>query len=435
MQKSRSKQRPFWIAIFAISFTLFVLWFFLLRHYKYTTDAYVAGNQILITPLQDGFITDIYTDNTFLVAKNQLLVQLDPTDAQIAFDAAAENLSNVVREVCLTTHQTLAYAADIEVQKAKLILAIEDWQHRIGVIHEGGVSLENLQRSEAILNESYFGLVQAVNLYQKELALLQGQSIKNNPLVLKAGDQLAEAWVRLYRTRVYSPVEGIVAQRTGQVGMWVSSGQSMMSVIPLDQIWIHANYKETQMARMRIGQKVYITADMYGLGVVFHGNIVGLPMGAGNAFSLLPPQNLSGNWIKIVQRLPVRVALDLEELKAHPLRIGMTCRALTDLKDPTGLLVPDNTQGPHYTTDIYVDEVTGAPEYITKIIMENIDPPLFPFAEFPIETMELPDPEAIMRDSNLGSIREMEQTIRNLFSKKPFKLRAEWQKRHKKTAE
>lgn len=433
MPKSNHRQRWFWIITSSICFIGLILWFTLVRNFKYTTDAYVYGNQILITPLQDGFITDIYTDNTFLVAKNQLLVQLDPTDAQIAFDASVENLANVTRQVCLTMHQALACASEVEVQKAKLILAIEEWQHRINVIHEGGVSLENLQVSEADLVEAYYQLNQAKQNYKKELALLQGLSIRQNPLVQKAADELAETWVRLYRTRVYSPVEGIVAQRTGQVGMWVSSGQSMMSVIPLDQIWAHANYKETQMDRMRIGQKVYITADMYGLGVVFHGRIVGLPMGAGNAFSLLPPQNLSGNWIKIVQRLPVRVALDPEELKEHPLRIGMTLRAMTDLRDKDGLLVPDNFQGPHYTTRIYEDEVIGAPEYINKTIMHNIDPLLLPYAEFPIESMELPDEDAIIRNANLGSIEQMEETLRKLFSQKPFKMRAKWQERKKKS--
>lgn len=420
MSKIRRKVKIFWSIVFVFIFSLALSWFLVFRHYKYTTDAYVAGNQILITPLQDGFITDIYTDNTFLVAKNQLLVQLDPTDAQIAFDAAADALGKVVRETCKAFHQAFAYAAEIEVRKAILIKDVQDWVHRINVIEQGGVSLENLQHAEAALGTSYYHLVQAKKHYQKEMSLLQGQSIQSNPFVQKAAQTLTEAWVKLYRCRVYSPVEGIVAERTGQVGMWVSSGQSMMSVIPLDQIWAHANFKETQMDKMRIGQKVKMTADMYGLGVVYNGTIAGLPGGAGNAFSLLPPQNLSGNWIKIVQRLPVRVALDMEELKAHPLRIGMTMRALVDLRDKEGLLVPDNTKGPHYTTNIYAEETWGANDYVNDVIAKNIDPLLSYYREHAIEMIDLPDEDSLLQVPELEGVDMRNAPVPGSF---PSKLR------------
>jgi len=182
-----------------------------------------------------------------------------------------------------------------------------------------------------------------------------------------------------------------VAQRTIQVGMWVPSGQPLMSVIPLNQIWVNANYKETQLKSMRLGQKVDITADLWGSSVLFHGTIVGLPGGAGNAFSLLPPQNLSGNWIKIVQRLPVRVALDPNEIEAYPLRLGLSCRSIVDTRQIGGKMVPITTEGsPLYSTPIFAEEEKGDQERIESIISSNIDPKLISFAK---ATMTLPDVE------------------------------------------
>lgn len=187
--------------------------------------------------------------------------------------------------------------------------------------------------------------------------------------------------VDLYRCNIYSPVQGLVAQRSIQVGMWVPSGQPLMAIIPLDQIWVNANFKETQMKRMRIGQPVQITSDLYGYETKFHGRIAGLPGGAGNAFSILPPQNLSGNWIKIVQRLPVRVELEESELRAHPLRIGLSMEAIVDLKAP-GALVPASPKGsPSYVTDIFKKEEEGDLGWIDQIIETNMDPSLQEYAK------------------------------------------------------
>ncbi|MES2121832.1 MAG: HlyD family secretion protein, partial [Chlamydiota bacterium] len=172
---------------------------------------------------------------------------------------------------------------------------------------------------------------------------------------------------------------------------WVKKGQPLMSVIPLNQIWVNANFKETQLKHMRIGQNVSLTSDLYGSEVVFHGKVVGLPGGAGNAFSLLPPQNLSGNWIKIVQRLPVRVALDMNELKAHPLRLGLSMEARVDLRDQAGKLVPDSPKGsPLYATPIYAIEEVGDHKLIESIILDNLDPVLITYADTPYTPQEAP---------------------------------------------
>lgn len=363
-----------------------ILWIFLFQYYVYTDDAYVEGNQIYITPLRPGFITAIHTDDTFLVKKGQLLIELDMTDSQIALEQAQQNLANEVREICQAFHQVFVYKAEIESRKAELIRTAQDFKHREDVLEIEGVSLEDFEHAVAALRVGYFSLKATESLYDQSLALVHGTSIRDHPRVLGRADHLREAWVQLYRTKIYAPVEGLVAQRKIQVGMYVQEGQPLMSVIPLDQIWVNANYKETQMKEMRIGQKVRITSDLYGWDVVFNGVIVGLPGAAGNAFSLLPPQNLSGNWIKIVQRLPVRVKLDPEEIKKHPLRIGLSMEAIVDLRDQDGPLVPTTSEGaPLYETSIFQMEEAGDQALVEAIINENLDPALLQYIDKPLD--------------------------------------------------
>jgi membrane fusion protein (multidrug efflux system) len=373
-----------WCSLFLLAIIGFISWEVFSHFYAYTDDAYVEGNKIMIMPLHDGFITDIYTDDTFLVKKGDVIIQLDETDFKLAYENEKALLGKMVREVCQTFHQAFAYAADIEVRKAELIKAKQDWDHRIAVVNQGGVSVENMEHAVAALKANYYAFKETESLYHKQTALIQGVSISDNPLVKAQIEKVKIAWVNLYRCKIYAPVDGLIAQRNAQVGMWFKAGDPLLTLIPLDQIWVNANFKETQMKRMRIGQKVRVTADLYGQGVKYRGTIVGLPGGAGNAFSILPPQNLSGNWIKIVQRLPVRVALDPDTLKKYPLRLGLSMRAFAKLEDQNGALVPTTTQGsPHYTTAIFTKEEVGVDQIITEILTSNIDAALKDFTTTP----------------------------------------------------
>lgn len=376
----------FWSVTAALAVLGFFSWLFFFRYFEFTNDAYVHGNQVYITPLHSGFVTSIHTDDTFLVKKGELLVVLDKTDAIIALQKAEEELAQTVRQVCEMFHQVFVYRAEIDAKTAEFIRNAQDYIHRERVYQEEGVSLEDFEHSIAALRAQYASLEMTAALYHKALSLVQNTSIKTHPLVIAASDKVRDAWVYLYRCDIYSPVEGLAAQRTIQVGMWVPAGQPLMSVIPLDQIWVNANYKETQLKRMRVGQKIDITVDLWGVENVFHGTIVGLPGGAGNAFSLLPPQNLSGNWIKIVQRLPVRVALDPEELKARPLRLGLSCEALVDTRQGGDILVPTTTAGsPLYSTPIFEEEEKGDYARFEEIISANLDPKLSSYASSPLE--------------------------------------------------
>lgn len=391
LKKKRGKLASFfWGFILMLAILGIVYWLFIGRFIEYTDDAYVQGNQIRITSLKPGFITAIHTDDTYLVKKGQLLIELDTTDAIIALEFSKKELAKVVREVCQAFHEVFALRSEIEVKKAELIRTAQDYHHRAGVIAAEGVSLEDFQHAIAALRASYFSLKATESFYRQSLAFVQGTAIKSHPLVQSAADLLRDKWVQLYRCKIYSPVDGLAAQRTIQVGMWVKAGWPLLSVIPLDQMWVNANYKETQLGQMKIGQKVSMTSDFYGLDVVFHGHVVGLPGAAGNAFSLLPPENLSGNWIKIVQRLPVRVDLDPDELKTHPLRIGLSMEATVDLLDQNGPVVPNSSEGsPTYYTPIFEREEQGDRELIDAIINENLDPQLEQYAEDPISLNEI----------------------------------------------
>ena len=384
MNKGKTLLWVFWGGIALLGILGFFYWLIFWKYRAYTDDAYVHGNQVMLTPLRSGFVKSILTDDTFLVEKGQLLVQLDETDSKIALQKAKENLADVVREVCQNFHEVFALKAEVESKKALFIKAAQDYEHRVAVLDERGVSLEDFEHAEAALRSSFFLLQMAETMFEKSYSIVQNTTILSHPKVLLAATETRQAWVHLYRCNIYSPVRGLAAQRTIQVGMWVPEGTPLMAVIPLNQIWVNANFKETQMALMKIGQPVKVTVDMYGDGVIFNGKIVGLPGGAGNAFSILPPQNLSGNWIKIVQRLPVRVEIPEEQLLEHPLRIGLTSKATVNLKVP-GSRVPTTTEGsPSYLTDIYENEESGDLSWIDEIIENNLDPSLNQFANTPL---------------------------------------------------
>lgn len=386
-EKEKPKKKlylVYWGIVAGVALVTSVCYFVFFRNIAYTDDAYVQGNQVMLTPLVPGFVTGIFTDDAFLVSKGQVLVELDTTNAKIALDQAKESLASKVREICGYFHDVFALRAEIGSLKAEFIKAAQDYEHRLYVLDAGGVSLEDFEHAEAALRSSFF-LLQMKEIYlEKALALVKNTSIFSHPDVLNAADNARQAFVNLYRCKITSPVEGIVAQRSIQVGMWVPQGQPLLAIIPLDQIWVNANFKETQMKKMRINQQVTLHSDLYGWDVPFQGKIVGLPGGAGNAFSILPPQNLSGNWIKIVQRLPVRIEIDKETLLKYPLRIGLSMEVTVDLAQP-GLLVPTSTEGsPNYTTNIFQKEEAGDLTWIEEIILKNADSTLNEFLTKPL---------------------------------------------------
>ncbi|HEX4635049.1 MAG TPA: efflux RND transporter periplasmic adaptor subunit [Rhizomicrobium sp.] len=305
------------------------------RFSESTDDAYVAGNIVAVTSRENATVTALYADNTQQVHQGQLLIEMDPSVADVNMRAAEANLARAARAVRGTFASADSYAAQLEQAEVTLAQAKSDYQRRQAAL-AGAVSGEELghardavQAAEAAVNSARGGLAQA----QSGIA---GVDVAHNPDVLAAEAQLRAAAIVLAHMKIVAPVDGIIAQRTVQVGQRVNAGAPLMAVVPLSNVWVDANFKEVQLARMRIGQPVQVTTDIYGSKVVYHGLVAGLGAGSGSAFSILPPQNASGNWIKIVQRVPVRIALDGRELKDNPLRIGLSVTVQVDVHDQSG---------------------------------------------------------------------------------------------------
>lgn len=350
----------------------FIYWLVWARFYQYTDDAYVDGNNVVITPQVGGIVESFSILNGDFVPQGMVLVELDKTDARISLGKAVADLGYAVRDVRQMFEKAKQYAAMIEVKKAEFIKSAQDYEHRVNLIDEGGVSLENFEHAVASLKASFSDLIATEYQYRAAAAQVENTTVENHPLVEQMKNRVRDAYVVLRRCTIKAPVTGLIAQRTVQVGETVASGQPIMAVVPLDQMWVTANYKEVQLAKMRIGQPVKITSDTYGSRVVFHGKVAGIGGGTGSVFSVLPPQNATGNWIKIVQRVPVRITLDQEQIKQHPLRLGLSMETTVDIHDTTQPFVPEiRPQEPLFSTDVFATQEEGANALIAKIILDN----------------------------------------------------------------
>jgi len=317
------------------------VWYLDSRHYESTDDAYVGGNVVAVTSRETGTVIGLHADNTQSVKRGQLLVELDPASVDIAFEAAKANLARVVRQVRGEFSGADRFNAQAAQARVQLTAAEADLARRQNA-PEGVVAGEELQHARDQVRAAQAAVAAAEGGLAQSRAAIAGSDVARNPDVLAAEAQLRNAAISESHMRIVAPVDGVVAQRTVQVGQQIAAGAPIMAVVPLQSVWIDANFKEVQLARMRVGQPVDVTTDMYGDDVVFHGRIEGLGAGSGSAFALLPPQNASGNWIKIVQRVPVRIALDARELQQHPLRVGLSVKAKADMRDQSGSLMTDN---------------------------------------------------------------------------------------------
>ena len=340
MRAARAERRRKGFLLFGAAMVIAALaygawWLFEGRFTESTDDAYVAGNIVAVTSRENATVTALYADNTQAVHRGQLLIEMDPSTADVNMRAAEANLARAARSVRGTFASADSYSAQLSQAEVALAQAKSDYQRRQSAL-AGAVSGEELGHArdavaaaEAAVNSARGGLAQAQSG-------ISGVDIAHNPDVLTAEAQLRAAALVLAHMKIVAPVDGEIAQRTVQVGQHVNAGAPLMAVVPLSDVWVDANFKEVQLARMRIGQPVKITTDIYGSKVVYHGRVAGLGAGSGSAFAVLPAQNASGNWIKIVQRVPVRIALDSAELKDNPLRVGLSVSADVDVTDQSG---------------------------------------------------------------------------------------------------
>ncbi|HZC86838.1 MAG TPA: efflux RND transporter periplasmic adaptor subunit [Steroidobacteraceae bacterium] len=307
-------------------------WAQVLRYRQSTDDAYVGGNVVQITPQISGTVVAVGADDTQFVKAGQPLVRLDPADAHVALDQAEAQLARTVRDVRNLYATSSQLAATVQMRETELAAARSDLARRQQLVVTGAISGEELQHAVDAVKTAQAQLIAAGQQLAGNRARVDGTTLEDHPQVRDAAAAVRNAYLTLDRTELTAPVAGFVARRNVQLGQRVSPGAPLMAVVPLDQVWVDANFKEPQLAHMRIGQPVRVTADLYGGHVVYHGTVAGFGAGTGAAFSLLPAQNATGNWIKIVQRVPVRIALDPREIAAHPLQIGLSMKAEVDVK-------------------------------------------------------------------------------------------------------
>jgi membrane fusion protein (multidrug efflux system) len=363
------------VGVVAVAAALVWLAYHLLvgRYAQSTDDAYVQGDRIALSAQESGTAVAVNTANTQFVRQGQVLVVLDQSDAKLALAEAEAKLGSTLRSVSGLFNLVAADRAGVDSAEATLLQVEQDLERARKLAPIQGVSKGDLQHAEAAYKTASDALAKAQNQLKADSARVLGTTVQTNPDVKLAEAQLRAAWLALVRTEIRAPVSGYVSQNNVEPGDQVSPSMSLMTIVPMDHVWVEANYKETELAGMRIGQPVTLTADMYGSAVTFHGRLLGLSAGTGSAFSLLPPENASGNWIKIIQRLPVRIGLDPAELKQHPLPLGLSMQVTVDTRDRNG---PRLSELPAWSarqeTDVYASQERGAEALIDKIVAQNL---------------------------------------------------------------
>lgn len=337
-----------------------------------TDDAYVNGNVVEITPQVTGTVISIGADDGDLVHAGQMLVQFDPSDARIGLLSAEAALGKTVRQVRGMFSNVDAMKAQVHAQQATLKKARDNYNRRKTLAATGAISVEELAHARDDLASAESSLANIQQQLSSSKALIDDTTVATNPEVQAAAANLRQAYLNNARSTLIAPVTGYVAKRTVQLGQRVQPGTALMAVIPLNQLWIDANFKETQLSNMRIGQTVDIESDIYGSDVKYTGSVDSLGAGTGSAFALLPAQNATGNWIKIVQRVPVRIHINPDQLTDHPLRVGLSTVVKVSLRDQDGpMLAQQPPVKASYTTNVYEQQLSEADALINRLIEAN----------------------------------------------------------------
>lgn len=349
-------------------------WALSAQYRESTDDAYVDGNVVQVTAQGSGTVTAIHADNTDNVHAGKVLLTLNPVDARIALERAEAQLAKTVRQVRGQFSSASQMQALIESRHSDLSRIQADLERRALLVKTGAVSVEEFRHAEEGVRLAQAALVAAEQQFAGNYALVESTSIENHPDVVMVAMQVRDAYVARARTELLAPVSGMVTKRNVQVGQRVTPGMALMSIVPLNHLWVNANFKESQLRDIRIGQPVRLTADVYGRSIEYAGKVVGLDAGTGSAFSLLPAQNATGNWIKVVQRVPVRIALDANQVASHPLRLGLSMKVEVNTRGREGHpLEPTSEVGSQaYETQVFEGEQTGAEPIIRQIIQANL---------------------------------------------------------------
>jgi membrane fusion protein (multidrug efflux system) len=365
-----------WIfgAVAVVAVIGILIYHFMVGQYHVTTkDAYVNGNMIRLQPQVTGTVTYIGADQTQAVEVGQILVQLDGKDAEVALAQSKANLAQTVRDVVQLFADQKRQAAVVYAQQAQLVRANKELARDRSLVGTRGVSQEELERAEESARSAEAGIRQARASLESVRAQIAGTQPATHPRVLLAESNLRNAWIARNRTTVRSPLTGYMVRREVQLGQQVTPATEMVAITPLDTVWIDANFKETELENIRINQPVTIKADIYGSDVEYHGRVLGLTAGTGSSLAVLPAENATGNWIKIVQRLPVRIGLDPRELRDHPLYLGLSTKVDIDLHDLSGASLSKVAVWPAaMQTNVYAEQDAGVTAEIDNIVRTNL---------------------------------------------------------------
>lgn len=364
-------KRPLLVISAVITAVLLLAWliFYVVywRFIETTGDAYVNGNQVVVTSQVQGFVQNVYVQDTQLVHAGELIAQLDPTDAEIALGEAKEKLGNAVRTYIALVQKVDELKADKQVKASWFVRTGQDYQHRQELIDSGAISVEDFQHAEADFVAAFASVLLVEHQLKAAEAQVANTTLETHPLVAEAIQLVRQAYVNLKRCKILAPASGMVARKAVQVGQSIAPSDTLLLIIPFDQVWVDANFKEVQLKNVRPGAPATVRADYYGHSVVFHGTVLDINAGTGSVFSVLPPQNATGNWIKIVQRLATRILLDPEEVKKHPLRLGLSMEVKIDVRSP----LEDVQDRGYFETPIFQDQLQGVDELIAQVIEEN----------------------------------------------------------------
>ena len=351
----------------------FLLYWFVFSWREITDDAYVNGNQVTLSSQVTGTVISVLADDTQRVDAGQVLVKLDPTDSDLALAKAQSALAQAVRQVRQQTQTAAQYESSIAPKREELARAQADLARREPLLAEHAIAPEEVAHARQAVADARSALETAERQSNAAHALIDGSDVAGNPLVQQARTAYREAWVAAHRNAILAPVSGYVAQRSVQVGSRVQPGQALLTILPLHDLWVDANFKEVQLKHIRIGQPAEVRTDVYGSDMVYHGKVEGLAAGTGGAFALLPAQNASGNWIKVVQRVPVRITFDAKELEKYPLRVGLSTEVKVDTHDRNGAVLAQAAASKAIAkTDVYTTDGAAAEAAADAIVQANM---------------------------------------------------------------
>jgi len=361
------------VVFIAIGLLWGLFWLLVLSKRERTDDAYVNGNKVVISPQVSGTVVAVLADDTQFVKAGQVLVRMDPVDAETGLARSASALGQSVRQVRQQKLNAEQYDSMIATRRLELVRAEADLAKREPLLADSAIAPEEVRHAREGVLLARAALTQAERQATASHALVDGISVEDNPAVLQAKAAYRDAWIAAQRNAVVAPVTGYVAERSVQLGQHVAAGQALMTVIPLNALWVDANFKEVQLRHLRIGQPALVRSDLYGGSFIYHGHVQGMAAGTGAAFALLPAQNASGNWIKVVQRVPVRIQLDDADLTKSPLRVGLSAMVTVDTTNEEGpVLAREGAEQPVGDTQVYTQDLDKANAEADAVVRRNL---------------------------------------------------------------